>query len=186
MDILPYDCYLNICRFLDIGSILRLISINKDFYNFYKKNRKYIYADKLKEDYNYLADNAEEIYKKFYKMDFNGKYVVDNKIYYGDMVVVQTYMADVRCKNNEIEAIGEFEEENISFEMMGRKSIWELEGNIIFNMDNNFLGKTKFVGKVNVEKYLRSGVIEINATYEYKDDNMECNGTTKCQRLMCV
>ena len=40
-----------------------------------------------------------------------------------------------------------------------------------------------FTGKVNVEKYLRSGVIEINATYEYKDENMECFGNTKCSKI---
>lgn len=183
MDILPFDCYYNICRFLDMNDILHLISTNKDFYDFYKKNREYIFADKLKEDYNYSADNAEALYKKFYKMEFNGKYIVDNKIYYGDVVVDQTYIADVKCKNNEIDAVGEFDNENISFEMKGKKNFWELEGDIIFCGDNDLLGKTMFTGKVNVEKYLRSGVIEINATYEYKDENMECFGNTKCSKI---
>jgi len=183
MDELPFDCLNIITDFLDISSILRLQQCNKNFHSFFQQNRKYIYECKLKEDFGIQNTTAEETYKKLYKIDFNGEYVIDNKLIFENGIQIdQTYIADVKCDNDKLTAFGKVDEE-MEFTMDGKRRVWDVKGKIYFTSDS-VNGETEFEGKVNVEKYLRSGVIEINATYKYTDNNSSCIGTTKCTKLV--
>lgn len=185
MNNLSNDCLENIIENLDIASINKMTNVSNYYRNFISSNEQYIYQKLMLRDFNMKTKNNKRDYKKLLDLDLNGTYVVDNNMVIDNEPVKQTYKVDIVCEKGSFKGKGDFYdkstiEEEICFLIDGVLDKWGIRGKVVFvRRYGDKIGESEYEGRVNVEKYLRSGVIEVNSTFYYKN----IKGETKAQKL---
>ena len=177
MDTIVDDCLEMIIRNMDYKTLINFQQTSVYYFEFIKNREEEIYKNLLEKDFGVKYKNPKKTYLQLKKMDLNGEWLVDNWLYFENSTIKQNYTTIIRSDGKSFSADGMMDD-YVEFKINGNIDGIKISGDVEFFEDTKPLGVSTFSGQINLEKYLRSTVLQIETTYKYEYDVISCNGRT--------
>ena len=177
MDTIVDDCLEIIVKNMDYKTLINFQQTSAYYFEFIKKREEDIYRNLLEKDFGVNYKNSKKTYLQLKKIDLNGKWLVENWLYFENSTIKQNYTTIIRSNGKTFTAEGMMDE-NVEFKINGNIDGIKIGGDVEFFEETKPLGVSTFSGQINLEKYLRSTVLQIETTYKYEYDGICCNGKT--------